>query len=70
MVAVRIASPVGGDNLDLFLVDPGRAYLISSSGINAEEASLPVSAGITYGILVMTYTTPVPFELRVEVARR
>ena len=69
-VAVRLASPAGGDNLDLFLIDPGRAYVIAYSGLNAEEASLPVAAGSRYGIAVMTYTTPTPFQLRVEVVPR
>ena len=41
--------------------------MISSSGLYAEEASLPVAAGSSYGIAVMTYTTPVPFQLHVEV---
>jgi hypothetical protein len=68
-VAARLASPAGGDNLDLFLIDPGRAYVVSWSGVNAEEASLPVTAGSSYGIAVMTYTTPTPFQLQVEVVR-
>ena len=68
-VAVRSASPSGSDNLDLFLIDPGRAYVISWSGVNAEEASLQVAAGSSYGIAVMTYSTPTPFQLQVEVVR-
>jgi hypothetical protein len=70
MVAVRMTTPAALDTLDLFLIDPGRAYVISSDGINAEEASLPVTAGSIYGVAVMTYaTTPVPFQLQVEVVR-
>ena len=68
-MAVRLASPAGGDNLDLFLIDPGRAYVISWSGTSAEETSLPVAAGSRYGIVVMTYATPAPFQLQVEVVR-
>jgi hypothetical protein len=69
-VAARLTSPAGGDNLDLFLIDPGRAYVISISGTSAEEASLTVTAGSRYGIVVMTYATPTPFQLQVEVVRR
>ena len=68
-VDVRSGSPQGSDNLDLFLIDPGRAYVISWSGINAEEASLAVTAGSTYGIAVMAYSVPVEFQLHVEVER-
>lgn len=70
MVAVRMTTPAAHDTLDLFLIDPGRAYVISSAGINVEEASLPVTAGSAYGVAVMTYDiTPVPFQLQLEVVR-
>ena len=69
-VTVQLASQARTDEIDLFLIDPGRTYVISYSGLIAEEASLPVVAGSSYGIVVMTYSTPVPFQLRVEVVPR
>jgi hypothetical protein len=68
---VRLSSPPAYDNLDLFLVDLSRAYVTAYTGINAELASLPVTAGSSYGIAVMAYAPdlPAPFQLSVEVVR-
>ena len=70
--AVRLSSPPAYDNLSLFLIDLSRAFVVADSGVNAEEASLPVTSGSSYGIAVMAYPPdlPAPFQLWVEVARR
>ena len=69
--AVRIVSPPTYDNLSLFLIDLGRGYVTADSGKNAESASLPVTAGSSYGIAVMAYSDlPAAFQLSVEVAPR
>jgi hypothetical protein len=65
--SVRLIAPSVHDVMDLFLVDLDRAYVVSYSGLAAEEASLPVTAGSSYGIAVMAYTAPTEFELHVDV---
>ena len=68
--AVRLSWPPAYENLDLFLIDLGRAYVTADAGRNAKSASIPVTAGSTYGIAVMVYEAlPAAFQLSVEVAR-
>ena len=69
-VAVRLTRPPPDDNLSLFLIDLHRTFVVSDSGKDAEEASLPVTAGSSYGIAVMAYyALPADFQLRVDVVR-
>jgi hypothetical protein len=71
LAAVRLSSPPAYDKLTLFLIELGGRSVAADSGVNAESASLPVTAGFSYGIAVMVYyDLPAEFELSVEVARR
>ena len=67
--SARLTSPPSNDNLDLLVIDLGRAFVISYSGVSGEETSFPVAAGSSYGVAVMSYAVPADFQLRVDVVR-
>ena len=52
------------DLMDLFLVSPSGFWVVSPEAKGEEVADLPVTGGLVYTILVMSYSrSPIQFEL-------
>ena len=65
-INVRRTVPLNVDILDVFVVPTEGPALIAFTGYDWEQAILPVMAGRSYGIFVMTYSFPQEFSLTVD----
>lgn len=68
--SLKWSAPSGADLMDLFAMAPDGTWVGSWDGKSEELVIVPVGAGLTYDVLVMSYSSSsLDFELMAEVQK-